>query len=182
MLHVRNLLALLVTTALAMGACQQQPAEETGEMTTPEAVDPAAEQAAIEAAFDGITADYGTHDAAVLAAYYTDDAVWIADDEPNTVGRESIQQAITQRFTEMPDVAIDIQPEEIVVSSSGDLAIAYGTYTLSGTRDGAAAKDSRKFVTSHRKMDGEWKITGVIWNGAGPDPVAEAAGAETTAP
>lgn len=171
MSHANNFVSLLAMTGLFLGACQQQePADETGEMTTP-VVDATAEEAAIDATMTRYVEAYPAHDPAVLGAFYTEDAIFLADDEPNAIGRAAIEGLFARRFAEVPDVTIEIEREGAIISSSGDLAVTHGTYTLTGTKDGSAWEDTRQFVITYQKVDGEWKLSGVIWNGAGPDPV-----------
>ena len=55
-------------------------------------------------------------------------------------------------------------PEQIIVSTSGDLALDRGTYKLAVAPKGTAQTDTGKYVVVWRKVGGEWKAAADIFN------------------
>ena len=63
-----------------------------------------------------------------------------------------------------PGFDLTFTPEQIVVSSSGDLALDRGTYSLKVAPKGTAQTDTGKYVVVWRKASGEWKAAADIFN------------------
>jgi ketosteroid isomerase-like protein len=63
-----------------------------------------------------------------------------------------------------PGFELTFAPEQIVVSSSGDMALDRGTYRLSVAPDGTKQVDTGKYVVVWRKVDGQWKAAADIIN------------------
>ena len=55
-------------------------------------------------------------------------------------------------------------PEQIVVASSGDMALDRGTYRMTVAPDGTEQTDTGKYVVVWRKIGGEWKAAADIFN------------------
>ena len=85
---------------------------------------------------------------------------------PNApIGKE--RAAIQQTWASMmqtPGLELGIVPEQIIVSSSGDMALDRGTYELKVAPDDKAQTDTGKYVVVWRKVGGEWKAAADIFN------------------
>src|SRR5438105_12307754 len=64
-------------------------------------------------------------DAAAVGATYTDDAVFVSSENPETRGRDAIQKAFAQSFAVASDLKVSSENTEV----SGDLAYDYGSYS-----------------------------------------------------
>jgi ketosteroid isomerase-like protein len=63
-----------------------------------------------------------------------------------------------------PGFDLTFVPEQIVVSSSGDMALDRGTYSLTIARDGIKQTDAGKYVVVWRKIGREWRAAADIFN------------------
>ncbi len=63
-----------------------------------------------------------------------------------------------------PGFDLTFVPEQIIVSSSGDMALDRGTYRLAVAPNGTAQTDTGKYVVVWRKVGGEWKAAADIFN------------------
>ena len=63
-----------------------------------------------------------------------------------------------------PGFDLTFVPEQIIVSSSGDMALDRGTYRLTIAPGGKAQVDTGKYVVVWRKIGGEWKVAADIFN------------------
>jgi ketosteroid isomerase-like protein len=63
-----------------------------------------------------------------------------------------------------PGFDLTFVPEQIIVSSSGDMALDRGTYRLAVAPDGTAQTDTGKYVVVWRKIGSEWKAAADIFN------------------
>ncbi|WP_347716685.1 DUF4440 domain-containing protein, partial [Sphingomonas sp.] len=63
-----------------------------------------------------------------------------------------------------PGFGLTFVPEQIVVSSSGDMALDRGTYSLTIAPDGTTQTDTGKYVVVWRKIGREWKVAADIFN------------------
>ena len=70
-----------------------------------------------------------------------------------------------------PGFDLTFVPEQIILSSSGDMALDRGTYKLTVAPNGTAQTDTGKYVVVWRKIGGEWKAAADIFNS--DLPVAE---------
>lgn len=148
----------LVTAALACAACAPAP--------VPEAFPQERADAWVER--------YALHDAAGVAALYTEDAQLLPPDAEIVNGRAAIREFVAR--TNPPGSAkIEIATVETLVF--GDYAYRQGTFRLQGSTTGAMA--SGKFIELWKKVDGAWLIHRDIWSANAPQPAApQAAGDE----
>ena len=132
------------------------------------------DSAAIRATIDSSNARYlaamKRGDAAELATYYTDDAVFMVPNMPASQGRAAIAQTFTGLFGQFTVADVRLTTQD--VRGAGDYVIERGTYqwTLhpkSGT--GADIVDNGKYLTVwERQGDGSWKVTRDINNSDRP--------------
>ena len=171
-MRFRTLIALFATAGFVL-ACEQQAADETGEMTDP-TVDVAAETEAIHALADRYEQAVGAADVETLGTLWTDDATWTTHDGNQLVGNQAIRDQYTQDFAAMSTPTMEINPAETVVASSGDVAWESGTYTIRGTlTDGTAVEQTHRYLVTFEKADGEWKLA------QGMDTAPQGAAGET---
>ena len=158
-------LLLLSVTALLLPACQvrEQPANDAAEANGSAAVDTAADERAIRGHVDHWLRLVKAKDAAGIAELYAEDGAVMPPNAPIGKGRAAIQQTWASMMR-TPGFALTFVPEQIVVSSSGDMALDRGTYSLTFAPDGTTQTDTGKYVVVWRKIGGEWKAAADIFN------------------
>ncbi len=110
---------------------------------------------------------YELHDAAGLAALYTEDAQLLPPDAEIVSGRAAIQEFFAR---ENPPGSAGIEIATIETRVFGDYAYRQGTVRFQGP-DGEAVS-AGKFIGLWKKADGEWRIYRDIWNTNAPSPPA----------
>ena len=157
-------LLLLSATALLLTGCRvaDKPANDAA-VNSSAAVDAGAEERAIRGEVDRWIQLIKAKDAAAIAGLYAEDGAVMPPNAPIGKGRAEIQQTWAS-LVAMPGFELAIVPDEIVVSSSGDMALDRGTYKLSVAPNGTAQTDTGKYVVVWRKIDGKWKAAADIFN------------------
>ena len=158
-------LLLLSATALLLTGCQvaEKPANEAAAVNESAAVDAGAEEKAIRGEVDRWTQLIKAKDAAAIAGLYAEDGAVMPPNAPIGKGRAAIQQTWAS-LVAMPGFDLAIVPEQIIVSSSGDMALDRGTYSLKVAPNGTEQTDTGKYVVVWRKIDGKWKAAADIFN------------------
>jgi uncharacterized protein (TIGR02246 family) len=158
-------LLLLSVTALLLPACQSgdKPANNTAEVNSTAAVDAGADEQAIRGQVDRWLQLVKAKDAAGIAALYAEDGAVMPPNAPIGKGRAAIQQAWAS-IMQTPGFGLTFSPEQIIVSSSGDMALDRGTYNLTLAPGGTARTDTGKYVVVWRKIGSEWKAAADIFN------------------
>jgi len=158
-------LLLLSVTAVLLPACQAgtKPAENTTEVTSTASVDTAADEKAIRGQVDHWLQLVKAKDASAIASLYTEDGAVMPPNGPIGKGHAAIQKTWTSLMA-IPGFDLSFAPEQIVVSTSGDLALDRGTYKLAVAPKGTAQTDTGKYVVVWRKVGGEWKAAADIFN------------------
>ena len=156
---------LFSVAALLLTSCQQgeKPANGTAEATATAAVDTSADEQAIRGHVDHWLQLVKAKDAAGIANLYAEDGAVMPPNAPIGTGRAAIQQAWASMM-QTPGFALTFTPEQIVVSSSGDMALDRGTYSLTVAPGGKTQSDTGKYVVVWRKIGGEWKAAADIFN------------------
>jgi len=151
-------------TALLLVACQ--PTERRAN-DTPQANEPARDAAADEKAIRGDVDRWlqlvKAKDAAAISQLYTEDGVVMPPNAPVGKGRAAIQQTWASMLR-TPGFDLAFAPEQIIISSSGDMALDRGTYRLTVAPGGKPERDSGKYVVVWRKVGGSWKAAADIFN------------------
>ncbi|QIK95808.1 SgcJ/EcaC family oxidoreductase [Sphingomonas sp. HDW15A] len=158
-------LLLLSVAALLLPACQpgDKPADNTAQVNSKVVVDTGTEEKAIRGQVDRWLQLVKAKDAARIAELYTEDGAVMPPNAPISKGRAAIQQTWASMMS-TPGFDLTIDPEQIVLSSSGDMALDRGTYQLTIAPSGKAQKDTGKYVVVWRKIGNEWKATADIFN------------------
>jgi uncharacterized protein (TIGR02246 family) len=158
-------LLLLSATALLLPACQvgQKPANNAAEAHSAGTVDTAADEQTIRANVDRWLQLIKAEDAAGIAALYAEDGAVMPPNAPIGKGRAAIQQ-VWASMMQTPGFDLAINPEQILVSSSGDMALDRGTYSLTVAPNDTAQTDTGKYVVVWRKIGSEWKAAADIFN------------------
>ena len=153
-----RLMALCVAGSFAFACAggEQQQEEQTL----------AASVSADEAAIEQLRADYVTHynmhHASVVADLFADSAVGLWADGKVTMGKPAVLADLESDMAASPTLTID--PGEVMVF--GEYAVGHGTYGVSLTPPGAPAPTSLggHYLTFFQRVDGTWKIAGVVSN------------------
>jgi len=162
-------LLLVSVTALLLTACQagDRPASNTAEVNGTAAVDTGADEQAIRGQVDRWLQLVKAKDAASIAELYAEDGVVMPPNAPIGKGRAAIQQTWASMMG-TPGFSLTFTPEQIVLSSSGDMALDRGTYQLTVAPSGKTQNDTGKYVVVWRKIGNEWKAAADIFNSDGP--------------
>jgi len=161
----RSSLLLSAAAVLLLPACQasEKPANGAAEMNSAAAADTGADEQAIRGQVDRWLQLVKAKDAAAIAALYADDGAVMPPNAPIGKGREAIQKTWAS-LMQTPGFDLTFVPEQIIVSSSGDMALDRGTYRLAMAPGGKAMTDTGKYVVVWRKIGGEWKAAADIFN------------------
>jgi uncharacterized protein (TIGR02246 family) len=160
---------LLCVTAVLLPACQarEKPANDVAELNGTAAVNSAGDEQAIRANVDHWLQLVKAKDASGIAKMYTEDGAVMPPNAPIGKGRAAIQQAWASMMG-TPGFDLTFSPEQIIISSSGDMALDRGTYALKVAPAGTAQTDTGKYVVVWRKIGGDWKAAADIFNSDRP--------------
>ena len=158
-------LLLLSVTALLLPACQasEKSPDNTAEASAAVAANPGADEQAIRGQIDRWLQLVKAKDAPAIAALYTEDGAVMPPNAPIGKGRAGIEQTWSSMM-QTPGFDLTFVPEQIIVSSSGDMALDRGTYRFAAAPDGKAINDTGKYVVVWRKVGNEWKAASDIFN------------------
>ena len=158
-------LLLLSVAALLLPACQvgEKSGSNAAEGNAAAAVNVRADEQAIRGQVDRWLQLVKAKDAAGIAALYTEDGAVMPPNAPAGKGRAAIEQTWASMM-QTPGFDLAFVPEQIIVSSSGDMAVDRGTYRLAVAPNGAATTDTGKYVVVWRRIGGEWKAAADIFN------------------
>ena len=157
-------LMLLAATSLMIASCDT--ANDEADAASTEAVsstDPAADEQAIRSQVARWHDLIKAKDAAGIAQLYTEDGAFMPANAAIAKGRDAIEQNWAAMIA-IPGFELDISPEQIIVSSSGDMALDRGAYRLAMAPEGGEVIDTGKYVVVWRKVGGEWKAAADIIN------------------
>ena len=158
-------LLLLSVTALLLPACQadDRSGNNIAEENAAAVVDVGADEQAIRGQVDRWLQLVKAKDAAGIAALYVEDGAVMPPNAPIGKGRTAIQQTWASMM-QTPGFELTFVPEQIIVSSSGDMALDRGTYKLAVAPRGTAMTDTGKYVVVWRKVGSDWKAAADIFN------------------
>ena len=158
-------LLLLSVAALLLPACQasEKSGNDVADGNAAAIVDADADERAIRGQVDRWLQLIKAKDAAGIAALYAEDGAVMPPNGPIGKGRAAIQQTWAAMM-QTPGFDLTFVPEQIIVSSSGDMALDRGTYRLAVAPTGTAQSDTGKYVVVWRKIGSEWKAAADIFN------------------
>jgi uncharacterized protein (TIGR02246 family) len=157
-------LILLGATALLVSSCGPGPENANGASTeAATSVSSTADEEAIRSQVARWLDLIKSKDAAAIAQMYTEDGAFMPPNAAIGKGRTAIEQSWAAMMG-TPGFDLTFAPEQIVVSSSGDMALDRGTYRLAVAPEGTEQIDTGKYVVVWRKVDGEWKAAADIIN------------------
>lgn len=152
------ILALAALTLAGCGKTGQSGSSEysSAASSTMPATDTTDAKAAIARLRNEWVAAANKKDAAAVGATYTDDAVFVSSENPETRGRAAIQKAFAESFAIASDLKVSSERTEV----SGDLAYDYGSYSQHVAPPKAKAMDLHGYyiVILKKQGDGSWKI------------------------
>ena len=162
---------LLLFASVLLTACQasEKPASKADGASSAAAVDIGAEERAIRGQVDRWHQLMKANDAAGIADLYTEDGAVMPPNAPIGKDRGAIEQIWTA-LLQTPGFELTIVPEQIVVASSGDMALDRGTYRLTVAPGGTEQTETGKYVVVWRKIGDEWKAAADIFNSDLPPP------------
>ena len=157
-------LLLLSAAALLLPACQAaEKSANAVEANSTAAADVGAEEQAIRGQVDRWLQLVKAKDAASIAELYAEDGAVMPPNGPIGKGRAAIQKTWASMM-QTPGFDLTFVPEQIVVSSSGDMALDRGTYKLAIAPGGKPQTDTGKYVVVWRKIGSDWKAAADIFN------------------
>jgi uncharacterized protein (TIGR02246 family) len=159
-MSTRTLLAMTLATALLTTACakKEEPKAEAPADPAAPVVDLAAEEQAIRNR-SGEWMNYAnSKDAASMATkMYAPDGVLIADDKAYK-GAAAIQAKYEEDIKKTPNAVISWTSDQVRVSSDGDMAVEYGSFSMDPDGEGKKPAVQGSFATTWSKVDGEWRV------------------------
>jgi len=117
--------------------------------------------------------DWGGKDADRIAAHFADDGTLLIPNAPAMTGKASIANGMKPALAD-PNWSLAMQPVQVDVSQSGDLAYVRGTYVLTATdpANSKVATEKGRFIAIFRRQaDGSWKAVQQISNAEAPATV-----------
>lgn len=160
-MRAARLLALSMTSAIVLAACQAPPAQ------MPE--DTSAAEAIIRQSAPAWAAAYNAGDADALAAMYWDDAVLQPPGAPSATGRAAIREFLAADSAAVKAAGLTMNiPEAGAVDVSGDLAYEAGTYSVTDAT--GTTVDTGKYLGVFLRRDGQWLYIRDTWNSDMPPP------------
>ncbi|WP_423929383.1 DUF4440 domain-containing protein [Candidatus Palauibacter sp.] len=172
-MRIRTLAPLALALTIACGEPATDDAAMTDDMAMTE--DMAETMPDAEAAMAGITDYWQTHfnmgHGSMVAGKFAEDGVLWGSSGAMLYGRDAIGAGLQARIdAEASQIAI--HPGETM--GFGDQLVARGHYVLTGTVDGAEARNSGYYMSLALNMDGEWGLKGMVSNLDTPDQTMSA--------
>jgi len=98
--------------------------------------------------------------------YMTEDAILIPPNSHPIEGAEAIRKACSQMVkTKVISMGKrDRGPSRVEIASSGDLAYDIGKFQIVSQGPEGPVEEKGYYVTLYKKIGGQWKFLGQIWN------------------
>ncbi len=148
----------LLFVALLIGACSGDMEEATEAAAMPEM---SPDEMALNQLRDDWTTHYNMGHASVVAGNYVEDAWTLGADQSILMDRAAIEANLAATM-EAASPQITFSGGENMIF--GDRAVGWGTYATEATTPDGAVTTSGTYMTTSLKVDGDWKIQGVITN------------------
>lgn len=121
-----------------------------------------ADRAAVAALADYYETHFNMGHGSMVAGKFAENGLSWTGNGGMAFGREAIGAALTAQI-EATSPTIDLTQDEILLF--GDYAVTRGTFSLTGTLDGAAIENTGNYMSvSSRGEDGTWRIEGGVSN------------------
>ncbi len=146
-------IAALAFAAAAATAC----APSGGGEEAPPPLDLAAEEQAVRDLSVQWMEAYRAQDAATIVNLFAPDGTTFFDGEL-LEGREAIQADMESEWSEHPDFTIAWSTSSVDMASSGDLAVERGAWEYDPDGTGEAEAVNGQYVTTWKKIDGQWQV------------------------
>lgn len=156
----KTYIVLACTAALLMGC---NPTSEVQRNQTAEVKSAATDEQAIRGANERWLQLIRSKDASGIGQLYAQDAVALPEYEKAAIGREAIAK-LWGRQMQTPNYALTFGTDQLIFSTSGDMALDRGWYRFSAKGPKGPINDTGKYVVVWRKIDGEWKVAADIYN------------------
>lgn len=102
--------------------------------------------------------------------YFVEDTILIPPNAPPVTGLSTIREAVKEMVKTDWDLGVPGRGVlKLEISASGDLAYDIGRYKIVNKRTKGSVEERGYFVTLYKKMDGEWRFMGQIWNSIKPE-------------
>jgi uncharacterized protein (TIGR02246 family) len=124
--------------------------------------DPKAEEQAVRSISKNWLALTKKHDAAAEAALFADDGVAYSMNHEPFVGPAAVMKHFSEEFAQNPKEVVDWSTDKVDVAASGDLAVEYGKFNVTGLGPDGTGADMGKYVTVYKKVNGTWKVSADI--------------------
>lgn len=135
--------------------------------------------AAIRNVNDRYVAAVASRDTAAIANLFAEDAVILVHNAPTVVGRDAVRRLYAGFFAAIPNPAMTLVAESIVISASEDLAYEIARYTVSGTAPGGTRWDDRgRYLIALVPGSGGWRIASIAGASELAPPGVEGGAAE----
>lgn len=117
-----------------------------------------------------------SHDLEGLKTLFADDAVVYRLNIEPAVGLAAIIDVYAKEFEQNPQGTTEWSTERVEISTSGDMAIEYGSFSVAAMGPNGTVDDHGRFVTVYRNINGTWKVYSDI--GSSTKPLIQKADAE----
>ena len=155
-------ITIAILTLAAASACAPQ-------------VDLAAEEEAIRARGEALTALEAQKNADQAITFWADDAFAQPPGAPAAIGKQAIRELYGQFFGDTTFKGIASTTTRIVVAASGDFGYEHGVNRLTFATPAGEMVDVGKYALIWRKMNGEWMVAGLAFSSDAPPPAMPAA-------
>ena len=112
-------------------------------------------------------AAFDAKDAAKIATFYTEDAVFMPQNAPIVRGRSAVEAHFKRAFSTRGVSSLKMTPIESRIAGNDAFEVGTAIVTISGQ---TPQTQSEKFITILRKVGGRWKIAYDIFNLDQPPP------------
>lgn len=108
------------------------------------------------------------HDAAGSAALFAADGASYSSNHEPYVGIAAITKHYSDDLVQNPKQVVDWSTDKVDVATSGDMAVEYGKYNVTGLGTDGKGSDMGKYVTVYKKVNGAWKVAADIGTSSMP--------------
>ena len=108
------------------------------------------------------------NDAAGCAALFADDGISYSVNVEPAIGPAAIQETFIKSREKNPGMIVNWTTDRVEIASSGDLAVEYGSFTVTNKEPSEIPEDHGKYVTVYRKVNGTWKVAADIGTSTKP--------------